>query len=111
MKKLELENFTLPTMEKACSCSGCGCHEAPAGPAAEPENPASLEDFACQTLFHVPGMCCPTEAALIRKKLDGMDGVHGLHFDHMRRTVRIRHAPEALETSAEIGRASCRERV
>lgn len=97
MKKLELENFTLPTMKEACSCSGCGCHEVPAGPAAEPENPASLEDSACQTLFHVPGMCCPTEAALIRKKLDGMDGVHGLHFDHMRRTVRIGHAPETLE--------------
>lgn len=102
MKKLELANFTLPTMEKACSCSGCGCHEAPAGPAAEPENPASLEDFACQTLFHVPGMCCPTEAALIRKKLDGMDGVHGLHFDHMRRTVRIGHAPEALEAITRV---------
>lgn len=102
MKKLELENFTLPTMKEACSCSGCGCHEVPADPAAEPENPASLEDSTCQTLFHVPGMCCPTEAALIRKKLDGMDGVHGLHFDHMRRTVRIGHAPEALEAITRV---------
>lgn len=42
-------------------------------------------------------MDCPTEEAMIRKKLDGMAGVKGLEFNLMQRVLTVVHAPDALE--------------
>ncbi|MGF6977739.1 Cd2+/Zn2+-exporting ATPase [Paraburkholderia sp. JPY465] len=43
-------------------------------------------------------MDCPTEEALIRKKLDRMPAVRGTHFNLMQRVLTVVHAPEALES-------------
>lgn len=41
-------------------------------------------------------MDCPTEEALIRKKLDGMAGVQGVDFNLMQRVLTVHHAPGRL---------------
>lgn len=42
-------------------------------------------------------MDCPTEETLIRKKLDGVDGVHALDFNLMQRILTVVHADGALD--------------
>ncbi|MNQ32091.1 putative cadmium-transporting ATPase [compost metagenome] len=42
-------------------------------------------------------MDCPTEETLIRKKLDGVDGVHALDFNLMQRVLTVVHAEGALD--------------
>lgn len=42
-------------------------------------------------------MDCPTEETLIRKKLDGVDGVHALDFNLMQRILTVVHAEGALD--------------
>ncbi|MEN5160357.1 heavy metal translocating P-type ATPase [Achromobacter spanius] len=42
-------------------------------------------------------MDCPTEETLIRKKLDGLDGVHALDFNLMQRILTVVHAEGALD--------------
>nr|WP_230976179.1 heavy metal translocating P-type ATPase [Pseudothauera nasutitermitis] len=42
-------------------------------------------------------MDCPTEEALLRKKLGGMPGVRGLEFDLMGRVLTVDHRPERLD--------------
>ena len=43
--------------------------------------------------LRIDQMDCPTEEALIRKRLDGMPGVHGLEVDLVRRVLTVDHAP------------------
>ena len=47
-------------------------------------------------VFSISGMDCPVEERLIRSKLGSMPGVHGLEFNLMTRTLKVRHADEAL---------------
>ncbi|MGE8638560.1 MAG: cation transporter, partial [Achromobacter sp.] len=42
-------------------------------------------------------MDCPTEETLIRKKLDGLDGVHAMDFNLMQRVLTVVHAEGALD--------------
>ncbi|WP_234353423.1 cation transporter, partial [Achromobacter xylosoxidans] len=42
-------------------------------------------------------MDCPTEETLIRKKLDGVAGVHALDFNLMQRILTVVHAEGALD--------------
>lgn len=42
-------------------------------------------------VFSVAGMDCPLEENLIRAKLEKMPGVQDLHFDLMKRVLRVRH--------------------
>lgn len=42
-------------------------------------------------------MDCPTEEALLRKKLDGMAGVFGMEFNLMQRMLTVTHEPQAIE--------------
>ncbi len=42
-------------------------------------------------------MDCPTEETLIRKKLDGVEGVHALDFNLMQRILTVVHAEGALD--------------
>lgn len=44
-----------------------------------------------KTRFHIAEMDCPAEEQLIRMKLEGMTGIHALHFDITRRTLEIIH--------------------
>ncbi|WP_429461534.1 heavy metal translocating P-type ATPase [Paraburkholderia sp. JPY465] len=51
-----------------------------------------------RTAIRILQMDCPTEEALIRKKLDRMPAVRGTHFNLMQRVLTVVHAPEALES-------------
>ena len=42
-------------------------------------------------------MDCPTEEALLRKKLGGMAGVAGMEFNLMQRVLTVTHEPAAIE--------------
>ncbi|MES2088565.1 MAG: heavy metal translocating P-type ATPase [Pseudomonadota bacterium] len=42
-------------------------------------------------------MDCPTEEALLRKKLGGMAGVAGMEFNLMQRVLTVTHEPHAIE--------------
>lgn len=98
MKELMVENMNACPSCTTCADQHCSADTADLHTPGDPRAPYNVsdQDSGPGTLFHVPGMCCPSEAALIRKKLDGLDGVHNLHFDLMRRTVNIEHAPAAL---------------
>ena len=49
-----------------------------------------------RTAIRIMQMDCPTEEALIRKKLGGMPYVRSLDFNLMQRVLTVVHAPEAL---------------
>lgn len=51
-----------------------------------------------RTAMRIMQMDCPTEEALIRKKLEPMDGVHSVQFNLMQRVLTVDHVPAALET-------------
>ena len=42
-------------------------------------------------------MDCPTEEALLRKKLSGVAGVSGMAFNLMQRVLTVTHEPQAIE--------------
>ena len=48
------------------------------------------------TVLVIAKMDCPTEEGLIRSKFAGMTGVAALDFNLVQRTLRVRHAPDAL---------------
>jgi len=50
-----------------------------------------------RTPIRIMQMDCPTEEALIRKKLGGMLSVKSLEFNLMQRVLTVVHAPNALE--------------
>jgi Cd2+/Zn2+-exporting ATPase len=50
-----------------------------------------------QTPIRIMQMDCPTEEALLRKKLGGMAGVAGMEFNLMQRVLTVTHAPQAME--------------
>ena len=65
-------------------------------------SPADDADLApalgeVQTRIRILQMDCPTEEALLRKKLGGMEGVGGLGFDLMQRVLTVNHQPSRLE--------------
>ena len=49
------------------------------------------------TPIRILQMDCPTEEALLRKKLGGMESVTGLEFNLMQRVLTVTHAPDALQ--------------
>jgi len=54
-----------------------------------------------RTSMRIMQMDCPTEEALIRKKLDGMAAVKSMEFNLMQRVLTIVHAPNTLEPILE----------
>ena len=50
-------------------------------------------------------MDCPTEEALLRKKLGGMPGVAGMEFNLMQRVLTVTHEPEAIKPILEAVRS------
>jgi Cd2+/Zn2+-exporting ATPase len=77
----------------ACQNGGCSCSPMPLiltspSPVA-PMGPG-------QALYHIENMDCPTEEALIRKKLGSMNGVTGLDFNLMQRTLVVSHRLDSL---------------
>jgi Cd2+/Zn2+-exporting ATPase len=58
-----------------------------------------------RTPIRIMQMDCPTEEALIRKKLAGMPSVKSLEFNLMQRVLTVVHAPNALEPVLEAVRS------
>jgi Cd2+/Zn2+-exporting ATPase len=50
-----------------------------------------------QTPIRILQMDCPTEEALLRKKLGGLAGVSGMEFNLMQRVLTVTHQPQAIE--------------
>jgi Cd2+/Zn2+-exporting ATPase len=50
-----------------------------------------------QTPIRIMQMDCPTEEALLRKKLGGMAGVSAMEFNLMQRVLTVTHEPQAIE--------------
>ncbi|WP_290676631.1 heavy metal translocating P-type ATPase [Aquabacterium sp.] len=50
-----------------------------------------------QTPIRIMQMDCPTEEALLRKRLGGMAGVLGMEFNLMQRVLTVSHEPQAIE--------------
>ncbi|HTH76543.1 MAG TPA: heavy metal translocating P-type ATPase [Trinickia sp.] len=74
--------------------SGCCSPAAPARPALDA--PAMIGSDM-QTPIRIQQMDCPTEEALIRKKLGGMPSVKRMEFNLMARVLTVVHAPNALD--------------
>ena len=60
--------------------------------------PAEAIGANVRTAIRIMQMDCPTEEALIRKKLGRMPGVQSLDFNLMQRVLTVVHAPDALGT-------------
>jgi Cd2+/Zn2+-exporting ATPase len=58
-----------------------------------------------QTPIRIMQMDCPTEEALLRKKLGGMDSVTAMEFNLMQRVLTVAHAPTAIEPILEAIRS------
>lgn len=50
-----------------------------------------------QAVYRINNMDCPTEEALIRKKLANMDGIIGLEFNLMQRLLTVHHQQASLK--------------
>jgi Cd2+/Zn2+-exporting ATPase len=60
---------------------------------------------AQRTVFLIAQMDCPTEEALIRKKLSGMPSVQNVQFNLMQRLLTVDHAPQQREAVAQAIRS------
>ncbi len=74
---------TEQSCQSGAACCGCG--------STAPEPPASAENVGTTVTYRIANMCCPTEEALIRRKLAPLPGVLALHFNLMRRELDVVH--------------------
>uniref|UniRef100_UPI003F505BB1 heavy metal translocating P-type ATPase n=1 Tax=Caballeronia sp. LjRoot34 TaxID=3342325 RepID=UPI003F505BB1 len=58
-----------------------------------------------RTVFLIAQMDCPTEEALIRKKLSAMPSVHNVQFNLMQRLLTVDHSPLEREAIAQAIRS------
>lgn len=70
---------------------------APAAPARTALDASALIGGDMQTPIRIQQMDCPTEEALIRKKLADMPSVKGMEFNLVARVLTVVHAPKALD--------------
>lgn len=61
-----------------------------------PWGAANVPTGSMLSRLYIAQMDCPTEGALIRKKLGGMAELQGLEFNLMRRVLTVAHRVEAL---------------
>jgi Cd2+/Zn2+-exporting ATPase len=77
--------------------AGAGaCCAAPKPAPAMLEKPVPVGN-GMQTPIRILQMDCPTEEALLRKKLGGLAGVSGMEFNLMQRVLTVTHQPQAIE--------------
>lgn len=73
-----------------CKTSGCGCSSMP----------LTLTELSTadteRAVYCIDNMDCPAEEAMIRNKLEPLDGVTGLDFNLMQRTLTISHRLDSL---------------
>ncbi|RQH02207.1 heavy metal translocating P-type ATPase [Paraburkholderia dinghuensis] len=79
------------------------CAPAPVSFASLPE-PEVLGDMV-RTQIRILQMDCPTEEALIRKKLTGMNGVAGMEFNLIQRVLTVTHNADTLAQILEAIRS------
>ncbi|MFT6590170.1 MAG: Cd2+/Zn2+-exporting ATPase, partial [Rhodoferax sp.] len=58
---------------------------------------AVLTGAGTPTPIRIMQMDCPTEEALLRKKLGSMEGLTGMEFNLMQRVLTVTHDPQILE--------------
>lgn len=78
----------------AC-CSGHCANVAMPVPMANSQK--AVTGTGVQTPIRIMQMDCPTEEALLRKKLGDLAGVDGMEFNLMQRVLTVTHEPHALE--------------
>ncbi|WP_269140108.1 heavy metal translocating P-type ATPase [Pseudothauera rhizosphaerae] len=83
----------------AACCGG----EAPPPARADGNRPLAAGEV--RTPIRIRQMDCPTEEALLRKKLGGLAGVGGLEFDLMGRVLTVDHRPERLDAVLDAVRS------
>lgn len=81
----------------ASACCGHDHGKAHAGISAAPASTLAAGPGQVLARLRIGQMDCPTEETLIRKKLDGVDGVHALDFNLMQRVLTVVHAEGALD--------------
>ncbi len=89
-------------IEKPAPACCCGDGQACPIPSPAPAEEAPIPPAARTTAYHVEGMCCPTEEALLRQTLSDLPGVAGLRFNLLRRELTIHHdldSTDVLETA------------
>jgi Cd2+/Zn2+-exporting ATPase len=70
-----------------------------------PMTPQHTQHPTAQTPIRILQMDCPTEEALLRKKLGAMAGVEGMEFNLMQRVLTVTHEPQAIESILEAVRS------
>src|SRR5260364_190247 len=58
-----------------------------------------------RTSIHIQQMDCPTEEALLRKKLMRLASVSQMEFNLMQRVLTVAHAPAALQSVLDTVRS------
>ncbi len=79
------------------------CAQAPV--AAARLDTSEVEAETVRTSMRITQMDCPTEEALIRKRLDGMAGIKAIEFNLMQQALTVVHAPNALDRILEALRS------
>nr|QOU99556.1 Lead, cadmium, zinc and mercury transporting ATPase [Pseudomonas syringae pv. actinidiae] len=96
-----------------CGSKGCGCSSAASGSLSKQDTQVDSSTKAMQARYLIENMDCPTEEALIRRKLSGLPGVVGLEFNLMQRTLIVRHALPSLvpleEALSAVGMRAVRQ--
>ena len=83
-------------LESGCSCCHVDHHD-------EHDHDPTTADLhtlpqeGTSSLFLVQNMCCPTEERVIRKVLEGMDGINRLDFNLLDRQVTVHHSLASTE--------------
>ena len=88
---------TEPVRSAVICGTGC-CAGDPSGniSSLQPDKP-TLSGDGVQTQIRIMQMDCPTEEALLRKKLGDMAEVAGMEFNLMQRVLTVRHEAEAID--------------
>ena len=77
----------------------------PSAPPLETLEAARAVEGGVRTAIRILQMDCPTEEALLRKKLGGLGAVRHLEFNLMQRVLTVVHAPDGLEAVLSAIRA------
>lgn len=67
-----------------------------------PSNKTGLPGGVTTSLFRIENMDCPTEEALIRRKLEHVEGVRSLEFNLMQRKLAVAHVLNPAEIEAAL---------
>ncbi len=78
--------------------AGDSCCGKSAGQPLTPIGKPETRQGGIQTPIRILQMDCPTEEALLRKRLGGMVGVAGMEFNLMQRVLTLTHEPQAIES-------------